>query len=263
MRRVLVLLLLLAPPAWALTPEEAAYLAERDRANAALEANWDQEAYDRAVETLTPRLARIVGPPPKGLAGKGEMNTTPCCGVGSGKLDGMAFGDVVVTTEGLLRQWLTAQDPPRDVAAGIDEGVGIYTSGLVGDAAVEVYAPVPIARPAGATRATAHLALASQAGSLWPPQEIGVIVQKGDRVFLAYRKLATVPALPACEAVLAKGMDEARSMFQAGKREESLRLEADAETAYVDCWNAHAREAAAWPAILQQAQSLADALAAD
>lgn len=263
MRRLLALLLLLAAPAWALSPEEAAYVAERDRANAALEANWDQDTHDRAVESLTRQLRRIVGPPPKGFDDSSEMNTTLCCGVGSSKLDGMAFGDVVVTTEGLLRHWLAALKPPRDVATGIEEGADLYSSGLVGDAAVDVYATVPIARPAGAARAMAHLALASQAGSLWPPQEIGVIVQKGDRVFVTYRKVTTVPSLPACEAVLAKGMADARVAWQAGKRDDSDRLEAAASTAYVDCWNAHAREAAAWPAILRQAQALADAFAAD
>jgi len=262
MRWLSALLLLLAAPAWALSPEEAAYIAERDRANAALEASWDQDIQDRAVEALTLKLRRIVGPP-KGFDGKGEMNTTLCCGVGAGKLDGMAYGDVVVTTEGLLGRWLGALNPPRDLAAGIEEGADLYASGLVGDAAVDVYATVPITRPPGATRAAAHLALASQAGSLWPPQEIGVIVQKGDRVFLAYRKVTTVPSLPACEAVLAKGMADARAAWQAGKRDDSERLEAAASTAYVDCWNAHAREATAWPAILQQAQALADAFSAD
>jgi len=263
MRRVLALLLLIAPPAWALNPEEAAYIAERDRANAALDANWDQDTHDRALETLTARLRRIVGPPPKGLEGRGEINTTLCCGVGAYKLDGLAFGNVVVTTEGLLRHWLAAQDPPRDLAVGLKDGTAVYSSGLVGDAAVDVYATLPIARPPGAVQAVAHLALASQAGSFWPPQEVGVIVQKGERVLLTYQKLATVPALPVCETVLAKGMADARAAWQGGRREHSSRLEAEAETAYLDCWNAHAREAPAYSAILQQAQRLADAFAAD
>jgi hypothetical protein len=263
MRRVLALLLLIVPPAWALSPDEAAYIAERDRVNAALEANWDQAAHDRAVETLTQKLRRIVGQPLKGFDGNSEMNTTLCCGVGAYKLDGMAFGEVVVTTEGLLRHWLAAQDPPRDLETGLKEGAGLYSAGLVGDAAVDVYAALPIVRPPGATRAVAHLALASQAGSFWPPQEIGVVVQKGDRILLTYRKVAQQPALPACEAALAKAMAGARTAWQAGRRDDSTRLEAEAETAHVECWNAHAREAAAWPAILQQAQRLADAFAAD
>jgi hypothetical protein len=268
MRALLALLLLLAAPALAApagaqTPQEAAYLAERDRANAALEANWDQDAHDRAVESLTRQIKRIVGPPLHGFNGKSEMNTTLCCGVGSGKLDGMAYGDVVVTTEGLLGRWLAALGTPRDVAAGIEEGADLYSNGLVGEAAVTVYAGLPIVRPPGATRAVAHLALASQADALWPPQEIGVIVQKGERVFLTYQKVTTAPALPACDNALAQGLADARAAWEAGRRDDLPRLEAEAETAYVSCWNAHAREAAAWRALVQQAQQLADALAAD
>ena len=104
MRTVLALLLLLATPAWALSPEEAAYIAARDRAAAALEQKWDSAAHDKAIAALTPMLRRIVGPPPKGFPGPGEMvRDSLCCGAGSDKLDAIAFGDAVVTTEGLAR----------------------------------------------------------------------------------------------------------------------------------------------------------------
>ena len=57
MRIVLAFLLpLLATPAWALSPEEAAYIAARDRAAAALEQKWDSAAHDKAIGTLTPML---------------------------------------------------------------------------------------------------------------------------------------------------------------------------------------------------------------
>ncbi len=107
MRTILALLLLLASPALALSPEEAAYVAARDRAAAALEQKWDSAAHDKAIGTLTPMLRRIVGPPPKGYPGPGEMvRDSLCCGAGSDKLDAIAFGDAAVTTEGLARHWL-------------------------------------------------------------------------------------------------------------------------------------------------------------
>ena len=84
---------------------------------------------------------------------------------------------------------------------------------------------------------------------------------KGDRVFITLLKVAQVPALPACEAVHAKGMAQARA--DARKTDDAPRLEAEAEAAYVRCWNEHAREASAYPAILLQAQRLADAFASD
>ena len=71
MRTVLAFLLLLATPAWALSPEEAAYIAARDRAASALEQKWDSAAHDKAIGTLTPMLRRIVGSPPKGYPGPG------------------------------------------------------------------------------------------------------------------------------------------------------------------------------------------------
>ena len=265
MRRLLAVFLLLAAPAFALTPDEAAYIAERDKVIASLELKWSNEGHDRAIAALTPRLRRIVGPPPKGTVGEPLMTPDSlCCGSGSSKLDGMVYGEVVVTTVGLLRHWLSEKPkPPLDLDAGIDQGADIYSTGIVGDAAVDVHATLPIVPPPGTTRAVAHLALGLPAGSLGTPKDLGVIVWKGDRVFLTFRDVAQVPELPACEAVLEKGMAQARSAWDARKIDDAPRLEAEASTAYVACWNAHVREATAYPAILRQAQELADAFAAD
>ncbi len=49
----------------------------------------------------------------------------------------------------------------------------------------------------------------------------------------------------------------------AGKVDESFALESEAESAYVGCWGTHIREAAAYPALVQQAQRVADSLASD
>jgi hypothetical protein len=261
MRRLLALLLLaLAAPACALTPEEAAYIAERNRAVAALEQKWTNEAHDRAIASLTPKLKRIVGPPPKGVAGETYIiPDTLCCGVELGKVDAVVFGEVAVTTTGLLQHWLNAKvTPPPTLDAALADGEAIYAIGLAGDPAVEVYATLPITKPAGATTAVAHLALGSQAGS---PQDLGVIVRKGERVFLTFRKVAAVPALQVCEDGLARDMKPADAARTAGKTDESFRLEAEASAAYARCWRTHAREAAAYPAILRQAQELADAFA--
>jgi len=264
MRLVVAFLLLLASPAWALSPEEAAYIAARDRAAAALEQKWDSAAHDKAIGALTPMLRRIVGPPPKGYPGPGEMvRDSLCCGAGSDKLDAIAFGDAVVTTEGLVRHWLGEKPKqPIDLGARLREGEDLYF-GLTGDAAVTVYATLPIERPAGTGQAVAHLALASQAGAFSPPREIGVIVQKGGRLLLHLDKAAAAPELPACEAPLAAALDKARAVRVAGKIDDSFALENEASDAYVQCWSVRISETAAYPALVQQAQRLADALAAD
>jgi hypothetical protein len=264
MRIVLPLLLLLATPAWALSPEEAAYIAARDRAAAALEQKWDSAAHDKAIGTLTPMLRRIVGPPPKGYPGPGEMvRDSLCCGVGSDKLDAIAFGEVVVTTEGLARHWLGEKPKqPIDLEAKLREGEDLYF-GMTGDAAVTVYAALPIERPAGTVRAVAHLALASQSGAFGPPPDIGVIVQRGGRLFLFLDKATATPELPACEAPLAASLDKAKVMRAVGKVDDSFAMENEASDAYVRCWSIRVREATAYPALVEQAQRLADSLAAD
>ena len=264
MRTVLAFLVLLAGPAWALSPEEAAYIAARDRAAAALEQKWDNAAHDKAIVTLTPVLRRIVGPPPKGYPGPGEMvRDSLCCGAGSDKLDAVAFGDAVVTTEGLARHWLGEKPKqPVDLEARLNEGEDLYF-GLTGDAGVTVYAALPIERPAGAVQAVAHLALASQSGAFWPPRDIGIIVRKGGRLFLYLDKAAATPELPACEEPLAVALDKARAVRAAGKADESFSLENEASEAYVRCWSAGVRETTAYSALVQQAQRLADSLAAD
>lgn len=264
MRTALTFLLLLAAPAWALSPEEAAYIAARDRAAAALEHKWDSAAHDKSIGVLTPMLRRIVGAPPKGFPGPGEMvRDTLCCGAGSDRLDAIAFGDAAVTTESLARHWLGEKPKqPVDLDAKLREGEDLYF-GLTGDTAVTVYAILPIERPAGATQAVAHLALESQAGAFTPPRELGVIVRKGGRVFLHLDKAAAAPEIPACEEPLANALQRARTFRAAGKVDESFALENEASDAYVRCWSLRVRETAVYRALMQQAQRVADALAAD
>ncbi|MCW5735835.1 MAG: hypothetical protein KIS73_17020 [Enhydrobacter sp.] len=264
MRTVLTFLLLLAAPAWALSPEEAAYIAARDRAAAALEHKWDSAAHDKSIGVLTPMLRRIVGPPPKGFPGPGEMvRDTLCCGAGSDRLDAIAFGDAAVTTEGLARHWLGEKPKqPIDLDAKLREGEDLYF-GLTGDAAVTVYAFLPIEPPAGTTQAVAHLGLESQAGAFSPPRELGVIVRKGGRVLLYLDKAAAAPELPICEAPLAAALQRATAFRAAGKVDESFALESEASDAYVRCWSLRVREANAYPALTRQAQRIADSLAAD
>jgi hypothetical protein len=264
MRAVLALLILLASPAWALSPEEAAYIAARDRAAAALEQKWDSAAHDKAMGTLTPMLRRIVGPPPKGYPGPGEMvRDSLCCGVGSDKLDAIGFGDAAVTTAGLARHWLGEKPKqPIDLEAKLKEGEDLYF-GLTGDAAVTVYATLPIERPVGTAQAVAHLALATQSGAFSPPRDVGVIVQKGGRLFLYLDKAAVTPELAACEAPLAAALDKANAVRATGKIDESFALENEASDAYVRCWSVRVRESTTYPALVQQAQRLADSLSAD
>jgi hypothetical protein len=186
-----------------------------------------------------------------------------CCGVGSDKLDAIAFGDAVVTSEGLARLWLGEKPKqPVDLEAKLREGEDLYF-GLTGDAAVTVYAALPVERPAGTVQAVAHLALVSQSGAFSAPREIGIIVRKGGRIILYLDKAVAAPEIPACEEPLAAALDRAKAMRDAGKVDESLALENEASDGYVRCWSVRVRDTPAYPALVQQAQRLADSLAAD
>ena len=142
-----------------------------------------------------------------------------------------------MTTEGLARHWLGEKPKqPIDLEAKLREGEDLYF-GLTGDAAVTVFAALPIERPPGTVQAVAHLALASQSGAFSPPREIGVIVQKGGRLFLYLDKADAAPELPACEAPLAAALDKAKAVRAAGKADDSFALENEASDAYVRCWS--------------------------
>jgi hypothetical protein len=74
--------------------------------------------------------------------------------------------------------------------------------------------------------------------------------------------VAAAPELPACEAPLTAALDRARAVHAAGKADEGSSLENEASDAYVRCWSMRVGEATAYPALVQQAQRLADSLAA-
>jgi hypothetical protein len=88
-------------------------------------------------------------------------------------------------------------------------------------------------------------------------------VQKGGRLFLYLDKAATAPELLPCEAPLAAALEKAKAVRAAGKVDESFALENEASDAYVRCWSTRVRESAAYPALVQQAQRVADSLSAD
>ena len=177
MRMVLVVFLLIAAPrAWAQSPEEA-YVAARVQTGAVLEEKsksggsaWDA-AYDQAKSDLAAQLQRVMGPvpSPKGFSGAGTFSPDAlCCGLGEGMLDGFLFrsdsGSVLVTTEGLLRLWLQEHknwwkdDPLATDPTTAFQSNAFYTQAISADAAVTLFAPLPIRAPAGATLAVAGLA---------------------------------------------------------------------------------------------------------
>src|ERR1700722_2793736 len=301
MRMVLIVFLLIAAPrAWAQSPEEA-YVAARVQAGAVLEEKsktggsaWDA-AYDQAKSDLAAQLRRVMGPvpAPKGFSGAGTFSPDAlCCGLGEGMLDGLLFqsggGSVLVTTEGLLRLWLQEHknwwkdDPLATDAKTALQSSAFYTQAISTDAAVTLFAPLPIRAPAGATLAVAGLATQCN-GSCSLPLYIAATVVKGGRVYVALVDAALPAATPgaaplgACDAVwkdfhdrykaayaayeAAKATSRAYELLQAASR-----IETEGGAAVDKCRKSRTpgdgKGDAAFPGLTRQAQDLADALAA-
>jgi hypothetical protein len=314
MRMVLVVFLLIAvSPAWAQSPEQAsekAYVAARVQAGAVLEEKskspdafdtttpggraWSA-AYDQAKSHLEAELRRVLGPvpAPKGFSGGGTFSPEAlCCGLGEGMLDGLLFrndsGSVLVTTEGLLRLWLKEHkdwwkdDPlPTDPKAALQSSA-FYTQAVSADAAVTIFAPLPIQAPAGASLAVAGLATQCN-GSCSLPQHIAAAVVKGGRVYVALVDAAlpapTQGAAPpgACDAVWKDFYDRYKAAYAAYEAEKETsragellevagRIETEGGAAVDKCRKSRAqgdaKGDAAFPGLTRQAQDLADSLAA-
>jgi hypothetical protein len=300
-----VLLLFAAPLARAQSPEQA-YLAARVQIGAVLEGRaksadafdktkpgggaWFVE-YDQAKRNLEAQLRRLMGavPAPKGFSGAGTFSLDAlCCGVGVGMLDGILFsngkGSVIVTTESLLRLWLEEhKDWWKDNPLATDpktafQSDAFYTQAITTDAAVGLFASLPIHAPAGASLAVAQLALQCN-GFCALPLHFTVAVVKGGRVFVALVDAALPATTPgaapirACDAVWKDSHDRykaADAAYEAAKATSKAyelltaagRLETEGGAAVDKCRKNRTTGDAAFPGLTRQAQDLADALAA-
>ncbi|MGZ5890498.1 MAG: hypothetical protein ACXWJS_07880 [Hyphomicrobium sp.] len=301
MRMVLIVFLLVAAPrVWAQSPEEA-YIAARVQTGAVLEEKsktggsaWDA-AYDQAKSNLEAQLRRLMGPvrSPKGFSGAGTFSPEAlCCGLGEGMLDGILFrnghGSVLVTTENLLRLWLQEHknwwkdDPLATNPKTAFQSSAFYTQAISSDAAVSIFAPLPIRAPGGASLAVAGLATQCN-GSCSLPQYIAAAVVKGGRVYVALVDAAlpapTQGAAPpgACDAVWKDFYDRykaAYAAYEAAKEsskayellQAASRIETEGGAAVDKCRKSRApadgKGDAAFPGLTRRAQDLADGLAA-
>jgi hypothetical protein len=285
----LLFFVLAAAPAKAASPEDA-YLAARDHAIATIaklpEAKQDAED-TRALKGLEAQLKQIIAPPRLARfpgAPKMSPETLSKDGVESGGLDAFRLSGkdpddvVLVTTDGLLQKWLSGHktwwtdqpNAPTEPAAAF-RSEAFYTQALSDDAAMSIYAPLPIAKPDSATIAVALLVEESQDIATEPPSKIAVAVAKGGKVFVSLVSVATKLApIAACEAItkdytarsdaaLAKyhdsGLKDEKSF------DESQKLTEDGAAALHKCWSEKASGAPEFPALTKQAQALADLFA--
>ena len=216
----------------------------------------------RLVGELDALLRRTLGSvaAPKGFSGEGAWTPGLGCGLGMEALDGIAFSSgqaddratVLVTSDAILRRWLAQPSlrralgaDDRAYAALLAEPDAAFADGRIDFSIVdfaswrEVFAFLPVLRPAGVDAAAAFLGTAGNGDLAWPPRLIWVYLRQGDRIFLADADLeAPFGALAACDA--------RRSAIDA----------------FNACWKERGGDQAEFAAAHWQAQALVDALAA-
>jgi hypothetical protein len=282
----LTILLALPAASSAASPEQA-YLAARDayiKAFSHGEADPDFAKHKRALAELEAQLRKIIGPTTlQGFPAEGKihLDTLSTEDEGFGLLDGLAYAipldekgidekaSVVVTTRTLFETWLRAHKTSLQTAPKSDE---FYRQALSTDSAVVTFAPLPVAKPAWARTAFAVLAIRTQDLVGSTPDEMDIVVVGAERAYAVTAKLeVAVGAIAACEKAREQLKAQAKAVWAAyersGKKNEALsdkatKLEEQSDTAYVQCFATHARDANGFAAAVKQAQSLIDLLPA-
>lgn len=288
---------LLATAAVAATAEET-YWAARDKAVAQIKqrqaANADdaqtQKIEEAALNDLQKRLVAIVGPVAvKGFPSQGKINLqTLGSEIGADMLDGLVFStpsdindspSLVVSTRTLTQKWLSARAAEADanlrVPAGLEAALrddSFYSFGIGSDAAFSQASGFDIAKPAGADFAFAALGRWSQDIGPSPLDQIVVAVVKGERVLVADVTTKTpVPEIPACKAIWDQAFakaDQLNKLYQASGQknqkafDDSEKASAQGDNDWIACVRQREKGEKVFPALLGEAQDLANRMAA-
>ena len=293
MTRLLLALMMLMPLAALAASPEAAYLAARDKyidkfkeldANGTIDDAAVAEQ-DAAIEDLGKLLRQVIGPfSAEGYSGEGNASLESLfpSDIGFGLLDGLVYaaddekGELLVTTQGLLNQWLTAlHDLAPDIAnvpATMEGALGsevFYTQAISVDAAVGKYADIPIVKHGNASFAFAMLDARSQDIGPRVPDELIVSVVSGDRVFLVSADVDEAASIPACDKIwqdFERKAEEAYAAYTASDtKDEKLfdaytKIQEDGDSDFHRCFAERAKDAAFLPALTKRAQEIADRL---
>jgi hypothetical protein len=278
--------LLYFPTAGSAASPEQAYLAARDGYFKTFQHIANDGDYDRmklALTDLEAQLRRIIGPTTLAgfpADGKIHLDTLTTEDEGFGLLDGLdyaipldqtAIGDrvsVVATTRSLFDAWLRAhktkwwnQDPlPQDLPAALKSDE-FYRQALSTDAAVVIFAQLPVAKPAWARLAFAVLAIRTQDAVGSTPTEMDIVVLGAQRAYMVTAKLeAAVGPVEACDTIRQRFKTRADAV-RSGSR--ATKLEAQGERAFLQCFATQAQNAPGFAAAVKQAQGLIDPLPKD
>lgn len=288
-RLALPLLFLVVGAAPAATPEDD-YIAARDAAIAKIKKveaknpSADTSKMDgKALADLEKRLQAIIGPldvKPYPEKGKIAFDSLSENNVGSGALDALRFSteddshQAYVTTDGLLVRWLSKPEEwwtkIRKTPPTVEEALAnpeLYTYAIGVDAAWAKTADLPIARPQGTSHAVALLGGWAQDVGPNPAQEIIVALRKDGKLYLAQEEARSYKPIPACEAVWTEGQRKADEILKkysdSGSKDQKIfdeysAAQAKADQDYRACYADRAPKEPYFPALVKEAQEIAD-----
>ncbi|UCI34373.1 hypothetical protein [Mesorhizobium sp. B4-1-4] len=287
-----VMFALASTAAFAASPEDD-YIAARDKAIAAItelnNSNAPVETLDaadaKARADLEGRLSALLGPlTVKDFPTNGTINLESLSDsdVGYGMLDGLRYtqGDdgpsLVATTRGLLDRWLQARAAETDeglkLPTGVDEALKLdafYTQAINSDAAFMGTLDFPLKKPEGADIAMARLGGWTQDVGPIHEQQVVVTLVKGNSVMIASAPATPpVPRIAACEALWTSADEAAQKLAAQASETKDEKLYDTANAAwekgdgdYRKCMGDKLPSDPAFPALLTQAQTLADHMA--
>lgn len=295
MRLVWTLLFALASNAALAASPEDDYIAARDKAisdiaaqessNAAVEAL--DAANEKARAELEKRLSALLGPlSVKDFPATGTINleSLSASDIGFGMLDGLRYAksdegpSIVATTRGLAERWLQSKADEDDESLKLPTNLGealkldgFYAQAIGSDAAFVKTFDFALKKPEGADIAVARLGGWTQDVGPIYDQQVVVAVVKGDRVLVAEAPAApAVPKIAACEA-LWTAADATAQKFQQAYQGSDLKDQQAYDSAnaawekgdgdYRACMGERLPGDPAFPALLAQAQELADHMA--
>ena len=276
MRSVVFALLALfaaAPLAQAQTLDDKAYVAARKQAVAGFEARYkslprpiDETAWAREEQAfegeLKARLQAVMAgfPLPRGFSVSGFYPDPVCCSAAAGSLDGLVLSNgrvrAVATTEGILRLWLGDREP----RAALEKDDIDYFRALNADAPVRIFAPLPIAKPAGADLAIGRLVVKGRDFTRLPLHIVVAVVRNGI-VYLSLfpASLEAEDAKMPCDVLWREASEHYRSADDLDVRRE---INAATGEQLERCVKAHVGQLL-FPGLARRAQRTLNALAVD
>ncbi len=260
------------------------FIREFEKASTPLDSLAEQDAHaldekdEHALAELEKQLKAIVGPVNvEGFPKEGKINleTLQNGDLGFGQVDGLRFSAkqeyLFVTTDNILKKYLTGQPKlPKDLAELSRTGE-FYADALTSEAAVTYFAEIPVKSPNEKSYVHAFLGLTAQDIGPFIPKDIFVFVTKGNRILAVQSPAAVeITEIPQCRNEwdrFAKKKADAMEVYRSsGSNNEKAfdesvqQYEQQGFEAYQRCYDREAKNQKFFASLKKQAQSIVDRL---